>query len=145
MSRAILRSFALVALAGLAGSATAVPIGGGTTPIYVGSASFLNNGAIGVSGATYASCSSQLQQGINYRVSNWGWVLTSVQPCHQSQWMGPPYTQIAHDGAAISGAQLNAVLRADAELRARYNIDAFEAEDNALFSQPSDGGGRGVH
>ena len=27
-------------------------------------------------------------------------------------------------------------VEADAELRARYNIDAFEAEENALFSQP---------
>ena len=132
--------FAFAALA-LAGTATAVPIGGGTTPIYVGSASFLNNGSIGVQSSTYSGCSTQLQQGINYRVQNWGWVLTSVQPCHTSPWKGPPYLNAVSDGPAISDAQLRSVLKADAELRARYNIEAYEAEQAKLWNQPADGGG----
>lgn len=132
--------FALSALA-LAGAATAAPIGGGTTNIYVGSASFLNNGSIGVQSSTYNGCVTQLQNGINYRVSNWGWVLTSVQPCHLSPWKGAPFLSAISDGPSISESQLRNVMKADAELRARYNIDAYETEQARLWNQPADGGG----
>ena len=138
MLRQTLLAIATLALAGVA---TAAPIGGGTTTLYLGSATFLNNGAIGVQSTTYNGCVTQLQSGINYRVSNWGWVVTSVQPCHVGPWKGAPFMDAVSDGPSISAAQLRSVLKADAELRARYNIDAYEAEQMRLWNQPADGGG----
>jgi len=141
MSRPILRSLAALSLLALTAAAGAVPIGGGTTLIYVGQAAFVNNGYAGVSASTYAACAASLQAAINYRVQNWGWVVSSITPCHASKYLGPPFTQLVTEGPGLSDRQVSSVLKADADLRAKYNIDAFEAEQDKLFSQPADGGG----
>ncbi|UXI68106.1 hypothetical protein [Tahibacter amnicola] len=119
-------------------AAQAVPIGGGTTPIYVGQAWFNSGQGAGVSGPTVSACNTSLQQAIALRQS-WGWSLQSVTWCQLSPYKGPPYMQIAPSDPTFSQRQAIGALNADLELRERYRIDEYEAERRAIYEQEGDG------
>ena len=123
----------------LSGAAMAVPpagSGGG----YYGSAWFDAGQGIVVHGATYSECASALQNGISYRVSNWGWTVTELNPCSYR----PPFAhvgvldelkvEIQADGPQGSLDAANAVLAQVARLRRTHEIDSYEAELGKLLS-----------
>jgi len=129
---------ALLALC-FAGSTFAVPpagSGGG----YYGTAWFDSNQGIVVSGATWYECNQALQSGISYRVSNWGWSVTSMTPCsYQPPFsVANPHVEVAVD--IVSGDpqgsldEATVVLARIAELRRLHDMDRYEATLGELIT-----------
>lgn len=131
----IIRSLLAALALGLATSAVAAPpvgTGGG----YYGSAWFDSGQGI-IVGAypTWYECNQQLQSGIQYRVTNWGWTVTELNGCAYR----PPFgtvikfekelaVRIEAPDAEGSLVEAERILRSIERLRARYDIDAYEAE-----------------
>jgi hypothetical protein len=124
------RVMCAVALGAFSLAAQAVPIGGGTTPRYCGSAWFTNSSGVGVCEGSHAMCTTSLQNAINTRLG-WGWTLQSTTPCSLSQWWGAPYTQIVAPGGGEASDLVidhEKLLAIDVELRKQYRLDEYEAE-----------------
>jgi hypothetical protein len=124
------RVMCAVALAAFSLAAQSVPIGGGTSPRYCGSAWFTNSSGAGVCEGSHPVCTVSLQNAINLRLG-WGWTLQSTTPCSLSQWWGPPYTQIVAPGGGNESDRVidhETLLAIDVELRERFRIDEYEAE-----------------
>lgn len=131
LARSLLAALAL----GCAGTALAAPpvgSGGG----YYGSAWFDSGQGI-VVGAypTWYECNQFLQQGIQYRVSNWGWTVTELNGCAYRPPFGMAIEFEKETALSIvapdpdgSLAEVERILAAIERLRARYNVDAYEAE-----------------
>lgn len=113
--------------------AVAAPVPG-TGGGYYGSAWF-NSGQGIVVGAfqTWAECNAALQSGIQYRVSNWGWTVTELNPCGYR----PPFAvirfekevalRIVADDPGSSFDEVQRVLRSVQSIRNRFNADDYEA------------------
>lgn len=115
------------------GAALAVPPAG-TGGGYYGSAWFNAGQGIVVHGATYSECAAALQNGITYRVTNWGWTVTELNPCSYR----PPFAhagvvdqlKVEIEAGSPQGSldEANAVLGQIARLRRTYAVDSYEAE-----------------
>ena len=123
----------IIALAAFSASARpSYPLTG-----YAGSAWFNTGSGITVVGATYAECQQKLQDGINYRVSNWGWAVTSITPCRNRAYAEVRDLEVYAAEPEASVAEAAEYLERDSELRARFQIDAYEKALDAAFPVPN--------
>lgn len=142
---AILATGLAVMSVGAALAAPPVGSGGG----YFGSAWFdSNQGMVSGPHPNYQTCNQSLQDGIHYRVTNWGWSVTSITPCSYT----PPYSigqveyevQIRADGPGHSGDIATGVLFEASKLREAHRIDDYDSAIRDLVKashkdQPCDG------
>lgn len=121
-------------LAATASQAAPVP---GTGGGYYGSAWFNSNQGIVVGAySTWYECNQYLQAAIDYRVSNWGWTVTELNPCGYR----PPFgtgvgvvgpdlggITIDSDGPGSSYDEVIRILERVELVRFQFRADEFEA------------------
>lgn len=132
-----MRQFAKIACTAIAlsfssiiSAAPLVGSGGG----YFGTAWFTNGSGI-VVGAypTWAECNTAFQQSLQYRVDNWGWVVSEINHCSYTPPFGGLQVQketaiaIRSNDAAGSLAEAERIMRTVQSIRSRFNADAYEA------------------